>query len=126
LSELRGYHYLTGLVFGAFAPGAGTAIANGGRYDHVGEAFGRPRPASGFAVNLSALRVLLDEIVEVESGAIFVPYSENAELWFEVQRLRNNGERVICGLQEQDAPLEHQACSRILVETANGFAVENL
>ena len=36
LGELRGYHYLTGLVFAAFAPGYGNPIASGGRYDHIG------------------------------------------------------------------------------------------
>ena len=46
LGELRGYHYLTGLVFAAFAPGYGNPIASGGRYDHIGEVFGRARPAT--------------------------------------------------------------------------------
>jgi len=46
LCELRGYHYHTGIVFAAYAPGLGQAIGNGGRYDHVGEAFGRSRPAT--------------------------------------------------------------------------------
>lgn len=50
LSELRGYHYHTGIVFAAYAEGYGDAIANGGRYDHIGEAFGRARPATGFGI----------------------------------------------------------------------------
>jgi ATP phosphoribosyltransferase regulatory subunit len=48
LSELRGFHYHTGLVFSALAPGCGQALANGGRYDDIGEVFGRGRPATGF------------------------------------------------------------------------------
>src|SRR5690606_13949499 len=58
LSELRGYHYLTGLVFAAFASGYGNPIASGGRYDHIGEVFGRARPATGFAVDITALSKL--------------------------------------------------------------------
>src|SRR5690606_29012622 len=58
LGELRGYHYLTGMVFAAFAPGYGNPIASGGRYDHIGEVFGRARPATGFAVDITAISKL--------------------------------------------------------------------
>jgi ATP phosphoribosyltransferase regulatory subunit len=30
-------------------------IARGGRYDEVGKAFGRPRPATGFSIGLREL-----------------------------------------------------------------------
>ncbi len=52
LAELRGYHYHTGIVFAAYVPGHGQALANGGRYNGVGEVFGRARPATGFATDL--------------------------------------------------------------------------
>src|SRR5690606_28774820 len=59
LAELRGYHYHTGIVFAAYAPGHGQALANGGRYNDVGRVFGRARPATGFATDLKALMSLL-------------------------------------------------------------------
>ncbi|MBM4228483.1 MAG: ATP phosphoribosyltransferase regulatory subunit, partial [Gammaproteobacteria bacterium] len=49
LAELRGYHYHTGIMFGAYTPSLGRAIAWGGRYDNVGAWFGRARPATGFS-----------------------------------------------------------------------------
>lgn len=55
LSEVRGSNYHSGLVFAAYAPGYGSSIANGGRYDQVGAAFGRARPATGFSTDLKAL-----------------------------------------------------------------------
>lgn len=55
LAELRGYHYHTGLVFAAYCPGQGQAIAYGGRYDNIGQAFGRKRPATGFSIDLNRL-----------------------------------------------------------------------
>ncbi len=125
LSELRGYHYLTGIVFGAFAPGAGTAIANGGRYDHVGEAFGRPRPATGFAVDLTAVRSLLGPQV-AETKGIFAAFCDDEASWAEVQRLRDMGERVVCGLSGQQAPWPHQRCDRILEKIEGGFTVVTL
>ena len=55
LGEMPGYHYHTGVVFAAYVQGYGKALGNGGRYDHVGEAFGRARPATGFAFDLKSL-----------------------------------------------------------------------
>ncbi len=130
LSELRGYHYLTGMVFGAFAPGVGTAIANGGRYDQVGEAFGRSRPATGFAVDLTAVRALLETNEDTcLSSAIFAPFSDTSNYWAEIQRLRASGERVVCGFEGQNEPYEYQQCTRVLQESneeSNGFSIVEL
>ncbi|MDA8110220.1 MAG: ATP phosphoribosyltransferase regulatory subunit, partial [Betaproteobacteria bacterium] len=55
LAELRGYHYHSGVVFDAYCEGVAGPLARGGRYDEVGKAFGRPRPATGFSIDLRAL-----------------------------------------------------------------------
>jgi len=55
LAELRGYHYHSGVVFDAFCEGVAGAVARGGRYDEVGKAFGRARPATGFSIDLRGL-----------------------------------------------------------------------
>ncbi len=61
LAELRGYHYHSGVVFDAYCKGAASAasasvlVARGGRYDEVGKAFGRARPATGFSIDLRTL-----------------------------------------------------------------------
>jgi ATP phosphoribosyltransferase regulatory subunit len=55
LAELRGYHYHSGVVFDAYCNGVSGAVARGGRYDEVGKAFGRPRPATGFSIELRSL-----------------------------------------------------------------------
>jgi ATP phosphoribosyltransferase regulatory subunit len=59
LAELRGYHYHSGAVFDAYCEGGGGAahfpVARGGRYDEVGKAFGRARPATGFSIDLRSL-----------------------------------------------------------------------
>ncbi|MEN8176874.1 MAG: ATP phosphoribosyltransferase regulatory subunit, partial [Pseudomonadota bacterium] len=67
LAELRAYQYQTGMVFAAFVPGHGTEIARGGRYDDIGRAFGRARPATGFSADLrSALQLLPEPAGEVK------------------------------------------------------------
>jgi len=106
LGELRGYHYLTGLVFAAFAPGFGNPIASGGRYDHIGEVFGRARPATGFALDIYAISKLgffatqaTDAIAVVENGDL--------RQWQAVQDLRKQGERVVhCLASELNARRE--------------------
>lgn len=52
LGEVRGLGYYTGITFAGYAPGAGAAVAAGGRYDELLARFGRPGPAIGFAVDL--------------------------------------------------------------------------
>lgn len=67
LAELRGYHYHSGVVFDAYCDGGNGAggaafapvlVARGGRYDEVGKAFGRARPATGFSIDLRRLSAL--------------------------------------------------------------------
>jgi ATP phosphoribosyltransferase regulatory subunit len=55
LAELRGYHYHSGVVFDAYCDGVSGPVAHGGRYDEVGKAFGRARPATGFSIDLRSL-----------------------------------------------------------------------
>jgi ATP phosphoribosyltransferase regulatory subunit len=55
LAELRGYHYHSGVVFDAYCDGVAGPVARGGRYDEVGRAFGRPRAATGFSIELRSL-----------------------------------------------------------------------
>ena len=113
LSELRGYHYHTGLVFAALAPGHGETVANGGRYDHIGEVFGRARPATGFNTDLKALLACLpagEKSLHTEADSIFAPSNDGLSpeqqqsLWSAVSELRAKGERVVCGLIGQSDP----------------------
>ena len=55
LAELRGYHYHSGVVFDAYCDGITGPVARGGRYDEVGKAFGRARPATGFSIDLRSV-----------------------------------------------------------------------
>ena len=55
LADVMGYRYHTGLKYSAYVDGRGRAIAKGGRYDRIGELFGRARPATGFSADLKLL-----------------------------------------------------------------------
>jgi ATP phosphoribosyltransferase regulatory subunit len=94
LADLRGYHYHSGAVFAAYAPGHPAAVALGGRYDGVGGSFGRARPATGFSLDLRELVRLLPPIAA--QAVIFAPYGGgDPELAAAIRRLRDAGERVV-------------------------------
>ena len=98
LSELRGYAYHTGMVFAAHVDGPGEVVAKGGRYDHIGEVFGREsRGATGFSINI---RSLLHRAVVTVPGKQrvclgVIPDKMAQALWQEVQRLRTAGYTVV-------------------------------
>lgn len=121
LAELRGYHYHTGIVFAAYVPGHGQALANGGRYDNVGAVFGRARPATGFATDLKALLALVPG-EEHMKGAISMPDSDDPELVAVVNKLRVAGEIVINCLSTDPDP----RCDRHLLEQDNEWRVTPL
>lgn len=116
LSELRGYHYHTGVVFAAFVPGVGQSIAQGGRYDDIGADFGRARPATGFSTDLKTL-VVLGQLEQAKPPVgIWAPDSHDVYLWQVVQRLRRQGERVVQALPgQQIADAKGCDCDRQLL-----------
>ncbi|GGK79615.1 ATP phosphoribosyltransferase regulatory subunit [Amphritea balenae] len=95
LSELRGYNYHTGIVFAAYVPRFGQAVAKGGRYDEVGRDFGRARPATGFSADLKTLVEL--SLLADKSGqkVILAPGFGDSAVQEAVTKLRAQGERVV-------------------------------
>lgn len=96
LADLRGYQYHSGVVFSAYAPGIANAAALGGRYDEVGKAFGRARPATGFSMDLRDLAQVAPQVHE--SQGIRAPYTQDPDLEAQIERLRSTGEVVIVEL----------------------------
>ncbi|NOZ54491.1 MAG: ATP phosphoribosyltransferase regulatory subunit [Gammaproteobacteria bacterium] len=118
LAELRGYHYHTGMVFAAYQPGVGQAIAKGGRYDHIGEVFGRARPASGFSADLRALMHFATNSSRQIFG-VYAPADQDDGLQTRIDELRQSGERVVRQLPGQIGDAAAMVCDRRL-EKHNG------
>lgn len=112
LAELRGYQYHTGMMFAAYVPGYGQALAKGGRYDDTGRAFGRARPATGFSMDLKQLASLAP--ATEAKGAIWAPVEEDEALKQTIAALRGQGERIIQALPGQDTGPTAHACDRRL------------
>ncbi|MED5294899.1 MAG: ATP phosphoribosyltransferase regulatory subunit, partial [Pseudomonadota bacterium] len=123
LAELRGYQYHTGMMFAAYVPGYGQALAKGGRYDDTGRAFGRARPATGFSMDLKLLATLATK--DPAGDSVWAPADEGAPGLDEaVQKLRRQGRRVIQGLPGQRAP--GHDCSEQLVARGQEWVLEPL
>lgn len=122
LAELRGYHYHSGVVFAAYAEGWPNALALGGRYDEVGKAFGRARPATGFSMDLR-------ELVQVsgngaEAGGILAPYAlRDVRLQRRIDALRARGEVVVVDLPGHAGSRAELGCDRKLVRRAGKWQV---
>ncbi|ENU17202.1 ATP phosphoribosyltransferase regulatory subunit [Acinetobacter lwoffii] len=96
--ELRSYHYHTGLMYAVYAPNRAAALAQGGRYDGIGEHFGRARPATGFSCDLYALSAGQFDAVQV----VVAPKGTDAELLNAIQNIRAQGLSVIQLLGNDD------------------------
>lgn len=111
LAELRGYHYQTGVVFAAFVPGYGREISRGGRYDDIGQIFGRARPATGFSADLKVLEDLTAVSERTQIDKIFAPCSTDEELDEKIRDLRVQGKIVIQELPNQQGAAIDMGCS---------------
>ena len=124
LADLSGYAYYSGTRFALYAEGATDAIARGGRYDEVGAAFGRNRPAVGFSMDLKALLPLAG--ARAARAAIRAPWSEDTALRSSVRRLRDGGETVVCVLPGHGDEADEFACDRELVAHDGQWVVRPL
>ncbi|MBI4195309.1 MAG: ATP phosphoribosyltransferase regulatory subunit [Betaproteobacteria bacterium] len=122
LAELRGYHYHSGVVFAAYAEGWPNALALGGRYDEVGRAFGRARPATGFSMDLRELAS-----AGPNGGAragVLAPYlPRNVALQRRIEALRARGETVIEDLPGHAGSRGELGCDRKLARRAGRWKV---
>jgi ATP phosphoribosyltransferase regulatory subunit len=124
LADLRGYHYHSGVVFAAYGGGSPAALALGGRYDRIGETFGRGRPATGFSLDLRELALRLPD--PVQTGAILCPPDADAELQGLVAQLRARGEIVMTELPGHPGSWNEAGCDRQLVRRDGRWTVEAL
>ncbi len=125
LAELRGYRYHTGVVFAAFVPVVGREIARGGRYDNIGEVFGRARAATGFSADLKLLSALSKDIIPLEQpDMIYAPAFDDSELAEKIRDLRAEGCIVIRELPGQTESYKELGFTSILEKNNNGWIVK--
>ncbi len=134
LADLRGYDYHSGLTFAIYCHGLSNPLLRGGRYNSIGAAFGRARPATGFSVDLRALVSL--QASTPTRNTICAPWYDAAvepQLAQLIARERQRGEIVI-ELPETDylaqlknpVPLNEYEFDRIIVRDATNWSIQFL
>ena len=124
LADLRGYHYHSGVVFAAYGGNSPVALALGGRYDSVGRAFGRGRPATGFSLDLRDLATQVPD--PYLSGAILATDLREPGFAEAVAALRAAGDSVTIELPGHDGTWREAGCDRRLVLRGGAWQVEPL
>jgi len=122
LADLRGYQYHSGMMFTAYVDVLSQPIARGGRYDHVGQAFGRARPATGFSIDLLTLAGLSTD--PEERSAIVAPWLSDAGLNAAIEALRAAGEIVVQLAPGDPALSAEYRLDRVLVEQGGTWKVQ--
>ena len=126
LSELRGYQYHTGIVFSAYAQGHGQAVAKGGRYDDIGQVFGRARPATGFSTDLKALIEATTSSETDRVAVVLAPEGYDAPLMSFIRSLRESGRVVVRALAADVTQEGQHAASQQIVSKDGQWVVENI
>jgi ATP phosphoribosyltransferase regulatory subunit len=99
LADLHGYRYHNGVTFAVHVEGLPAAVLRGGRYDGIGKAFGRARPAVGFSIYLRDLARLGEA---ASPRAILAPARPDPALRRLVRQLREAGEVVVQALPGEE------------------------
>ena len=124
LGELRGYHYHSGVVFAAYARGYTGPVAMGGRYDEVGIAFGRARPATGFSLDLRGIVSIFAPANLPKS--ILAPEGNDKGLLSKIEALRADGLLVIQVLPHSEVNFNELNCDAALVLRNGEWLIEVL
>ncbi len=127
LSELRGYHYHTGIVFASFVPELGREVARGGRYDNIGEFFGRARAATGFSADLKLLNSLVKQTNEEDTAQlVYAPLADDAALTEVIRDLRAQGIAVVQQLPGHVDEIKELVCTGMLEKQNQNWVIKPL
>jgi ATP phosphoribosyltransferase regulatory subunit len=120
LADLHGYRYHSGLTFAVHVEGLPAAVLRGGRYDGIGKAFGRARPAVGFSIYLRDLAGLKDTATP---RAVLAPAESDPALRALVHELRAAGEVVVQALPGAEGQAGDFEFDREIVRTDGNWSV---
>ena len=99
MGVLRGLDYYTGVVFEGFSPDLGYGLLGGGRYDRLLSQFGFPCPATGFALGLDRLTLILKSQIK-EAHRYLIGGTDLQAMMQEADALRAEGKIVELDVEE--------------------------
>lgn len=128
LAEMRGYQYHSGIVFALYCNDLPSALVRGGRYDQVGQVFGRARAATGFSLDLRELAALMPPVsmATAISAPSQPPLQQDLALRELVSQLRAAGEVVVQTLPGHENEAPEYRCDRTIKKTSDGWTVQRV
>jgi ATP phosphoribosyltransferase regulatory subunit len=99
MGVLRGFDYYTGMIFEGYSPRLGYGLLGGGRYDRLMEQFGVAAPATGFAVGVERLDLVLVSGQAEQEEVIFVAGLDLFAVSRRAEALRADHPIVVAGLR---------------------------
>jgi len=125
LTMIGDFSYYTGMTFEGYAADLGFPVVSGGRYDNLLAQFGRPAPATGFALKTTRVLEVLDHQQEEPSNKTLIVYDEGGRqaALAEAQRMRKEGLFVVTErVASIPAVLEQSSASASVVYKGVSFA----
>ncbi|RUT31959.1 ATP phosphoribosyltransferase regulatory subunit [Paenibacillus zeisoli] len=118
LTMIGDFSYYTGLIFEGYAAELGFPVCSGGRYNNLLQQFGRPVPATGFALKTNRILDGVDGIKAVQKLPVLVQYNAQGRksALQEAARLRREGKVVVTQHVNAEGEL------RTVEETAGKYA----
>ncbi|GGG05113.1 ATP phosphoribosyltransferase regulatory subunit [Paenibacillus abyssi] len=97
LTMIGDFSYYTGMTFEGYAADLGFPVVSGGRYDNLLKQFGRPAPATGFALKTTRILELVGDEAGNEPKRVLIGYDANSRegALAAAQRYREQGDSVV-------------------------------
>ncbi|MEG2686531.1 MAG: ATP phosphoribosyltransferase regulatory subunit [Christensenellaceae bacterium] len=104
---LNNFNYYSGIIFRGISDRIGTPILSGGRYDDLLQEFGASAAATGFAMGIKELLIVLEKqgALKINNEKITVikcTQNERERAYQVAQKLRNSGKRVVIEMNGND------------------------
>lgn len=106
LTMIGDFSYYTGITFEGYASHLGFPVCSGGRYDNLLSQFGRPAPATGFALKTTRILEVAESEADEEGGRTLIVYAhdQRREALVEAERLRAEGLQVVTEALDPASP----------------------
>jgi ATP phosphoribosyltransferase regulatory subunit len=120
--------YYSGIIFRGITPGIGFPVVSGGRYDDLLAKFGRPAPATGFALGIKRVMIAMERQGLLKGGCdtfavVSCDESRSGQAYACAEALRAEGKRVVfqAGIGRDALPSLQRKCG---AETAMYFEAD--
>lgn len=125
LTMIGDFSYYTGMTFEGYAAELGFPVCSGGRYDNLLQQFGRPAPATGFALKTNRILDGVNGIKQERVLPVLLQYdqSRRKEAFAEAAHLRSQGQSVILRHMDGETAVRNGEKAQVGSESGKSAAV---